>query len=116
MHLRPLSGVRSPSLTGWRRRPRRPTDELRSSPTQRLPVLGSFPNPKYRPCRECGASVACAEMDEHVCERERWLDYQLFGQREQIARFEEELTAYLGSAAGRFEQWYAARARRLRPQ
>ena len=77
-------------------------------------MLGSFPHPKYRPCPDCGASVASAEGHEHVCERERWLDYQLFGQREGIARFEDELTAYLGSAAGRFELWYAARERRLR--
>lgn len=84
--------------------------------SQRFSVLGSFPQPKYRPCPECGASVARAEVDEHVCDQERWLDYQMFGQHEEIARFEGDLNAYLASAKGQFELWYAARARRMRPR
>jgi hypothetical protein len=73
-------------------------------------MLG-FPQPAFMPCPECGASVASAELDEHVCERERWLDYQLHEHREQIARFESDVDAYLASAEGQFELWYARRKR-----
>jgi hypothetical protein len=51
-------------------------------------------------------------MDEHVCDHERWLDYQMFEQRDQVASFESDLNAYLTSAQGRFELWYAEHVRR----
>jgi hypothetical protein len=47
------------------------------------------------PCDECGASVSRAEQDEHECERERWLDYQLFVNRAAIDSFEDDFAAYL---------------------
>ena len=74
-------------------------------------MFGSFPTPRHMPCPDCGASVASAENDDHVCERERWLDYQVFQQRDEIASFDSELDGYLGSPEGRFELWYAARER-----
>jgi hypothetical protein len=63
------------------------------------------------PCPDCGASVARAEQEEHVCERERWLDYQLFVQRAKVARFDEDLAAYFDSPEGRFRVWDAKRTR-----
>lgn len=64
------------------------------------------------PCPDCGASVEQAELESHVCERERWLDYHMFRLRGEVDSFEAELGAYLASARGRFELWYAARRRR----
>jgi hypothetical protein len=74
-------------------------------------MLG-LPEPAFMPCGECGASVAKAERDKHVCERERWLDYQLFVQRAEVERFDRDLSAYLDSPEGRFQAWEAERRRR----
>jgi hypothetical protein len=73
-------------------------------------MLG-YPQPPFMPCGDCGASVARAEQDEHVCERERWLDYQLFLQLAALERFENDLGAYLDSPEGRFQIWDAERRR-----
>jgi hypothetical protein len=53
------------------------------------------------PCPECGASVARGEEDQHVCERERWLDYQLFVRQAEVERFDADLAAYFDSPEGR---------------
>jgi hypothetical protein len=52
------------------------------------------------PCSDCGASVERSEQEEHECERERWLDYQLFLQRGAIDRFEDDLRDYLAEREG----------------
>ena len=70
-----------------------------------------FAHSQYMPCTECGGSVAAAELDQHVCDRERLLDYRMFQLREEVAGFEVALRGYLDSAHGRFEQWLAARQR-----
>ena len=64
---------------------------------------------RYLPCPDCGDSVEQAERENHVCEHERWLDYQLFHLREDVDAFEAKLGAYLASPQGRFALWYAAR-------
>jgi hypothetical protein len=64
------------------------------------------------PCDECGASLPVGARDEHVCEEERRLEYQLFQLRGEVADFDDRLAAYLESPAGRFELWYAGRERR----
>ena len=79
-------------------------------------MFGRFLEPKYLPCPDCGASVARVEADAHVCERERWLDYQLFLHRDDVERLAGELDAYFASPKGRFELWYAERERRRRTQ
>jgi hypothetical protein len=66
---------------------------------------------RYLPCLECGAEVAESELAGHVCNRERWLDYQVQAQRAELGRLEEEVGAYLATPRGRFELWYAARER-----
>ena len=63
------------------------------------------------PCPDCGASLEREEQDAHACERERWLDYQMFQLRDEVAGFEPELNAYLASPRGQFELWYAERER-----
>ena len=63
------------------------------------------------PCPDCGESVAADVRQQHRCDDERWLTYQLFQLRDEIARFEEQVAAYLASTRGRFELWYAERRR-----
>ena len=74
--------------------------------------MASLPEPAFMPCGDCGESVAKAEQDEHVCERERWVDYQLFLQQADVERFEADLAAYFDSPEGRFQLWEAERARK----
>jgi hypothetical protein len=66
---------------------------------------------RYMPCLDCGASLERGERKSHVCEHERWLDYQLFQLRQEIDLFGAQLSAYLCSPRGRFEVWYAERSR-----
>ena len=73
-----------------------------------------FPQPRYMPCSECGAAVERAITEQHVCERGRLLDYQMFQLRDEVAAVESELSAYLDSPSGRFELWWAERERRRR--
>jgi hypothetical protein len=75
-------------------------------------MFGGFPQPQHMPCEECGASVTRSEAGEHVCERERWLDFQMHQNREQIEAFEDELASFLATPEGRFEAWDAERRRR----
>lgn len=77
-------------------------------------MFGSFIQPQYTPCPDCGASVPAAELDDHRCARDRWLDYQMFQLRGDIATFELELAEYLQTLQGRFDMFYAER-QRLRP-
>jgi hypothetical protein len=71
-----------------------------------------FPQPQHVACSDCGAAVERSLLDEHVCDRDRLLDYQLFELRDEVAAVEGDLAAYLDSPAGRFELWYAERDRR----
>jgi hypothetical protein len=66
---------------------------------------------RYMPCSQCGASVDRSAADGHTCDPKRWIDYQLFRLRDEIAGFEEQLRAWLESPPGRFAVWYAARRR-----
>jgi len=74
-------------------------------------MIPALPPPTHMPCSECGASVARGEELEHVCDLERRLDYLVFQLREEIAAFEIDLAAWLGSPQGRFERFYAERQR-----
>jgi hypothetical protein len=67
---------------------------------------------RFMPCPDCGASLDQDERESHLCERECWLDYQLFQLREELEALNGELSAYLGSLRGRFELWYAERERK----
>lgn len=74
-------------------------------------MFAFFANSQYAPCPECGASLAAEDRDEHECDRERWVDFQMCQLRTDVARFEVDLAGYLGSTRGRFEAWYAERTR-----
>jgi hypothetical protein len=70
-----------------------------------------FAHSSHMPCTECGASVARAVRDSHVCDPERLLDYRMFQLRDEVGSFEEALQLYLDSAHGRFASWLAERER-----
>jgi hypothetical protein len=70
-----------------------------------------FAYSSHMPCPHCGASVAANELDEHTCDPERQVEYQLFQLREEVAGFDVALTDWLGTPEGRFAQWLAERDR-----
>jgi hypothetical protein len=73
--------------------------------------MHDFPRPRHLPCPECGQSVARSESNAHVCEDGRRVDYRLVQLRDEVATFDDELTAWLGSPSGRFAAWLAERDR-----
>jgi hypothetical protein len=74
-------------------------------------MFGSFLQPQFMPCPDCGASVPTAEMDTHECSEERRLDYQMFQLRAEVASFDLQLAAFFASPRGRFSVYYAERQR-----
>jgi hypothetical protein len=64
---------------------------------------------RFMPCVECGASVEQSKLQKHRCQTEQLVEYQVFRMHAAIARFEEDLKAYLHSSRGKFEAWLAAR-------
>ncbi|MGA9749960.1 MAG: hypothetical protein WBQ50_21105 [Nocardioides sp.] len=67
-----------------------------------------FPS-RFMPCETCGGSVELAEADEHRCDPARLVEYQMFGMREEIADFESDFHAFVGTGDGLFETWVASR-------
>lgn len=65
--------------------------------------------PDSMPCAECGASVPRAAADDHACDPQRWVEYQMLALRAAIDAFEDDLRKYLAANEGRFEVWLAAR-------
>ena len=74
-------------------------------------MFAFFAHSQYIPCTECGASLAGEDGDEHVCDGERRIDFQMFRLRGGIARFEVDLAEFLKTPGGRFEAFYAERQR-----
>ena len=74
-------------------------------------MSGVFPESRFTPCLQCGANVPKDAMDDHVCDRERVLDFRVFQLRGEIASFDAQLTAWLATARGRFAAWIAERDR-----
>lgn len=74
-------------------------------------MFAPFLYPAHVPCSECGASIARDEVDEHECDPERRVEFALFQRREEIAAFEDEVSAYFASPRGRFDLFYAERDR-----
>ena len=75
-------------------------------------MSASFAHPSFMPCPECGASVEEATKTEHVCDPARRLDFEMFQLRDEVSGLDTQIDAYLSSARGRFEQWYADHERR----
>lgn len=65
--------------------------------------------PDSMPCAECGASVPRTAADQHACDPQRWVEYQILALGAAIASFEKDLREYLAGKEGRFEAWLAAR-------
>jgi hypothetical protein len=75
-------------------------------------MFGALPSPSHAPCPSCGASVALAALGAHACETERLLDFLIFQLRDEIDAFEDQLSAWLRTARGRFAVWLAEHDRR----
>jgi hypothetical protein len=73
-------------------------DDMAKSSSAMFP---SLPQPRHMPCPDCGESVAADVRDEHVCDDERWLTYQLFQLRDEIASLEQQVASYLWDAERR---------------
>lgn len=74
-------------------------------------MFPSLPQPRFMPCPDCGESVAIDQRSAHVCEEERWVTFQLFQLRDEIATLEGQIAAYLDSPQGRFDAWEAEQQR-----
>ena len=61
------------------------------------------------PCPRCGESVVRTMADEHGCDPQRRLEFQMAAMRPRLASFEEDLGGYLAGNEGRFEAWLAER-------
>jgi len=68
--------------------------------------------PGFARCRDCGAAIARARRDDHVCDRDRLIEHQLYRLRDDLDGLEDEIQAYLASPRGRFESWWATSERR----
>jgi hypothetical protein len=87
------------------------SDERATTLEKELAMFGGFPQPQHMPCEECGASVARSDAAEHVCERERWLDFQVHQHRAEFDALDDELSTFLATPEGQFEAWDAERRR-----
>ena len=70
-----------------------------------------YPQRSYQQCADCGIAVAVADVEEHECEPDRRLEFQMLQLRPEIAALDLELAAFFASPRGRFELWYAERER-----
>jgi hypothetical protein len=73
--------------------------------------MHAFPQPHHLPCPTCGESVARGNDDRHICDDERRLDYLLVQHGDELKAFDDALTRWLHSPAGRFAAWLAERDR-----
>ena len=71
-------------------------------------MYGFLPLPRFLPCPDCGAAVESAELDEHECDEERWVEYQFRRLRREIDCFERDVALWLRTPQGRFETFWAA--------
>ena len=74
-------------------------------------MFAYFPQAHFQPCPDCGAPVVEEEVDLHQCDRRRFVEYQMLLLRPEIVRFDTELAAWMRTPQGRFETYYARRAR-----
>lgn len=74
-----------------------------------------MPPHRYVPCLECGDSIPREEFDEHTCDKERWVDYQIVRMRPDIARFEADFHEWTKTNKGMFEVYYAEHSRHSLP-
>ena len=74
-------------------------------------VFAFFANSRYMPCPSCGASLGGGGPDEHECDPDRLVEFQMFRLRGELARLDQEVAEYLRSPEGKFELWYAEHRR-----
>lgn len=64
-------------------------------------------------CPDCGATIPCGLQNEHECDPERLVDFQMVKLAPSLYELYREISAWLDTPAGQFEQRYAARDRML---
>lgn len=69
------------------------------------------PTSRYETCLDCGDVVPRGTLDNHVCDRERKLDFTLVKMRPEIASFETAFAIYMQTSFGKFDAFYAGRDR-----
>ena len=74
--------------------------------------MSSFFTSQHMPCAECGASLRADDRERHTCDPKRRLEYRIFQMRDEVARLDFTLGAYLDTPEGKFAQWLAERERR----
>jgi hypothetical protein len=74
-------------------------------------LMYSFFLSEYRPCPGCGIPIHNTLAEEHQCDPVRKLDWELLLLRPEIESFEDDFNRWLETPRGRFEIWYAGRAR-----
>jgi NAD-dependent SIR2 family protein deacetylase len=74
-------------------------------------VFAYYPQSQFHPCPDCGAPVPQDYDEAHSCDSRRFVEYQMLLLRPEIVAFEAELSTWLRTPEGRFETYYAARAR-----
>jgi hypothetical protein len=66
----------------------------------------------FTTCAGCGLILQRWRLGDHECEQEKWIAHQVACALPEIEGIDRELASYLESARGRFDLWYAERARR----
>jgi hypothetical protein len=66
------------------------------------------PRPTFESCPECGQALHRDELDGHHCDEKRQFELAV---RREVAAFEGEFGAWLGTRHGRFAAWLAERDR-----
>jgi hypothetical protein len=66
------------------------------------------PRPTFTACRECGGAVHRDDLESHRCDEKRRLELVV---GRELAAFEGEFAAWLGTPHGRFGAWLAERDR-----
>jgi NAD-dependent SIR2 family protein deacetylase len=75
-------------------------------------MFAYYPQSQFQPCPECGAPVSNDEDVAHLCDRRRFVEYQMLLLRPAIVAFDDELDEWLSTPQGRFSAYYANRERR----
>ena len=70
------------------------------------------PVPGYLDCPECGTSVAPLALEQHRCDDRHRHDHVKRVAGSEIGAFETEFRFFLETPRGRFEVFYAERARK----
>jgi hypothetical protein len=64
-------------------------------------------------CSDCGLCLERTALDEHSCEKERFVEFQMLRLRSRLSLFAQQFSAWADTPNGRFAVYCAERERRL---